>query len=149
MCFKYDQRATIGEICILVNSTHANWEQSAEDTMKRISSIENLDLEGRLLSPYVKLRGGTFVTSALTKRLGEMYHTRGKLYQVQTYMAETTQDTKRMRESCIQTFKGMQILWTPLSKVYFGSLQLSKRKTISSFLQNEGLEVNIVLIQTC
>ena len=102
--------------------------------MKRISSIENLDLEGRLLSPYVKLRGGTFVTSALTKRLGEMYHTRGKLYQVQTYMAETTQDTKRMRESCIQTFKGMQILWTPLSKVYFGSLQLSKRKTISSFL---------------
>ena len=66
--------------------------------MKRILYIENLDLEGRLLSPYVNLRGGSFVTPALMKSLGQMCLTRGKLYHVQMHMADTIQETKEMRK---------------------------------------------------
>lgn len=103
MCFKYGQRALIGKICMVVNATHGNWEDSEEqsltDAKRTISHIESLDPAGVLLSPCVEPRGGSFVTSALMKGLGEVCHSTGKEspYHVQTHMAETTQDVDRMR----------------------------------------------------
>lgn len=104
VCFEYGQRAIIGKICMLVNSTHGNWEesteQSLEDEGKSIAHIEGLDPKSRLLSPCVEPRGGSFVPPALMKGLGEMCHGRGNghLYHVQTHMAETTQDVARMKK---------------------------------------------------
>lgn len=104
MCVKYGQRALIGKICMLVNATHSNWEESAEqsleDERKTISYVEHLDPMGRLLSPCVEPRGGSFVTPELMKGLGVMCHSQkdAKPYHVQTHMAETIQDVARMKK---------------------------------------------------
>jgi guanine deaminase len=103
MCLQYGQRAIIGKICMLVNATHGNWEasveQSIEDERKTIAYIEKVDPDARLVSPCVEPRGGSFVPGALMKGLGELCCRKdGRLYHVQTHMAETTQDVARMRK---------------------------------------------------
>jgi guanine deaminase len=102
MCLKYGQRAIVGKICMLVNATHDNWEtsveQSLDDEAKTIAHIEKIDPEGKLISPCVEPRGGSFVPGELMKGLGAMSQKDGRLYHVQTHMAETTADVARTKK---------------------------------------------------
>jgi len=103
MCLRYGQRAIIGKICMLVNATHGNWEESLEASLEGerecIAHIEKIDPDGGLLFPCIEPRGGSFVTPELMEGLGKLTRRAdGSLYRVQAHMSETTQDVARMRK---------------------------------------------------
>lgn len=105
-CLKYGQRANIGKMACLVNSTHGNFEestaQSLGDTEKSIQHILKLDPEGFLITPCVQPRGGRACPADLMTGLGEL----GKRYgesastastvplRVQAHMSEAKGDMK-------------------------------------------------------
>ena len=102
-CMRYGQRALVGKVCMVVNATHGNWEESVERSLEGegrvIGFIEGVDPQERLLSPCVEPRGGSFVTPELMRGLGETGRRGDRgVYRVQTHMAETTQDVERMKK---------------------------------------------------
>lgn len=99
-CKRYGQRAVIGKLCILTNSTHGNWESSAEqsleDEKKSIQHILSIDPKGDLVLPCVQPRGGPYAPPKLMAGLGEQSQNKGgELIRVQAHMCETLEDTER------------------------------------------------------
>jgi guanine deaminase len=103
-CLKYGQRAVIGKLCILLNSTHGNWEGSVEESLegerKCVEYIRSIDPEGKLLSPCVQPRGGPYLPPEGMKGLGEICREYGDggLLHVQAHMCETLEDIERTKK---------------------------------------------------
>ncbi|MCJ1232646.1 hypothetical protein MMC14_000599 [Varicellaria rhodocarpa] len=104
MCMDFGQRAIIGKLCILLNSTHGNWEssieQSIEDEQKTISYIRKSDPNAKLISSCVQPRAGSYVPPALMKGLGSMCRTESNsdLIHVQAHMCETEREVEDMKK---------------------------------------------------
>lgn len=97
MCTKYGQRAIIGKLCILLNSTSGNWEnsveQSLEDEKKSINYIRKIDPNGELVLPCVQPRGGPYCSPELMSGLGKISNTQPEQrIHVQGHMCETLND---------------------------------------------------------
>lgn len=103
LCLKYGQRAIIGKLCILTNSTHGNWEpsveQSLEDEEKSVKYIQKIDPGAKLVSPCIQPRGGSFVPPSLMAGLGKMLKNKGgDLIHVQAHMCETVADVTNVKK---------------------------------------------------
>jgi guanine deaminase len=103
MCLKYGQRAIIGKLCIDINSTHGNIEQSPskslEDEWKLVQHIRKIDPEENLISPCIQPRNGSFVTPPLMAGLGRMSNGEpgsSKIH-IQAHMCETLYDIRQMK----------------------------------------------------
>lgn len=103
-CLKYGQRAIIGKLCINLNSTHGNWEtsvaQSLKDEENAVAHIRKIDPDGKLLSPCIQPRAGSYATPPLMAGLGKMCHASSKsdLVHVQAHMCETEAEVAGMKE---------------------------------------------------
>ena len=103
MCHKYGQRAVIGKLCILTNSTHGNWEasteQSLEDEIKSVEHIQKIDPDGDFVLPCIQPRGGPYAPPKLMAGLGaQSQNNGGELLRVQAHMCETREDMSRMNK---------------------------------------------------
>lgn len=103
MCKKYGQRAIVGKLCIVTNSTHGNWEisdqKSLEDAEKSIKHIQQIDPNGELVLPCAQPRGGPFATPSVMAGLGRLSHNGGNdRIRVQAHMCETMEDMAGMRK---------------------------------------------------
>ena len=100
-CLEFGQRAIIGKLCINLNSTHGNWEESAERSLEDEESVvryvRKVDKEGVLVSPCIQPRTGSYATPELMAGLGKMCERDGPIH-VQTHMCETPGDIERMRK---------------------------------------------------
>lgn len=97
MCREYGQRAIIGKLCILLNSTSENWEasaqQSLEDEKKSIDYIKKIDPNGEVVLPSVQPRGGPYCSPELMAGLGKLSNTGSNdRIRVQGHMCETVND---------------------------------------------------------
>lgn len=96
-CLAAGQRTIIGKLCILIGSTHGNWEKSAEsslaDSEKSVKHIREIDPHGRLVHPCIQPRGGPYCPPDLMAGLGDLSQ-KQKTY-VQAHMCETPSDIKR------------------------------------------------------
>lgn len=101
-CKVFGQRAIIGKMCILQNSTHDNWEssveQSLEDEQKVIDYIRKIDPDETLLSPCVQPRAGSHGSPALFQGLGKLRDAHSKKLHVQAHMAETPTEYASMKK---------------------------------------------------
>ncbi|KAK4990398.1 hypothetical protein LTR50_002573 [Elasticomyces elasticus] len=98
ICRKQGQRAIIGKLCILINSTHGNWEDSVErsleDETKSVDYIRSIDPKGEMILPCIQPRGGAYCPPDLMAGLGKQAQNGGELIHVQAHMCETTTDIK-------------------------------------------------------
>ena len=102
MCVKYGQRAIVGKMCCLINSTHGNWEdsveQSIEESKKSIEYMRSRDPDNSLITPCVMPRGGRFCPPDAMARLGEQSHEykddSGRPLPVQAHMSEAPAEIK-------------------------------------------------------
>ena len=103
-CLDLGQRAIIGKLCILINSTHGNWdtsvEQSIEDEEKSIAYIRDIDPDEKLLSPCVQPRAGSYVPPPLMKGLGTVCRTTSNSnpIHVQAHLCETKGEIEGMKK---------------------------------------------------
>ena len=101
VCLEFGQRAVIGKLCILVGSTHGNWEKSAEqsveDERKVIKHIRKIDPEGKLVMPCIQPRAGSYVTPELLTGLGGLYRDNEPM-RVQAHMCETPLEVENMHK---------------------------------------------------
>jgi guanine deaminase len=102
-CLAFGQRAIIGKLCILVGSTHGNWEASAQqsiaDEAKVVAHIRRIDPEGKLVMPCIQPRAGSYVPPELMRGLGHLC--RGDSdseppIRVQAHMCETPLEVANM-----------------------------------------------------
>ncbi len=100
-CLDFGQRAIIGKLCILVGSTHGNWEKSAEqsveDERKVVQHIRKIDPEGKLVMPCIQPRAGSYVPPDLMAGLGELCRDKEPI-RVQAHMCETPLEVENMHE---------------------------------------------------
>lgn len=99
-CHEKGQRAIVGKMCLVLNSTAGNWEATNEESVATskecVKYIRQLDPEGRLVHPCVMPRGGPYCDAELMESLGEQtdqYNTH-----VQLHMCEAKSDIDRMRQ---------------------------------------------------
>ena len=103
-CLKFGQRAIVGKLCILVGSTHGNWEENAEqslqDTKKVVKHIQDVDRTGRLVMPCLQPRAGSYVPPELMAGLGKLYGGSGQtvVSRVQAHMCETPLEVENMHK---------------------------------------------------
>ncbi|OAP57274.1 guanine deaminase [Fonsecaea erecta] len=98
-CLALGQRAVIGKLCILVGSTHGNWEKSAEqsiaDEAKVVKHIRHIDPAGDLVMPCIQPRAGSYVPPELMAGLGDLYRDHDPI-RVQAHMCETPLEVQNM-----------------------------------------------------
>ncbi|OAL28781.1 hypothetical protein AYO22_02646 [Fonsecaea multimorphosa] len=98
-CLEFGQRAVIGKLCILVGSTHGNWEKSAEqsvaDEAKVVKHIRKIDPTGELVMSCIQPRAGSYVPPALMGGLGDLYRESDPI-RVQAHMCETPLEVENM-----------------------------------------------------
>ncbi|KAH0842799.1 putative guanine deaminase [Fonsecaea pedrosoi] len=104
-CLEFGQRAVIGKLCILVGSTHGNWEasaaQSLADEAKVVRHIRQIDPAGELVMPCIQPRAGSYVPPELMAGLGELYSRESNSgannpVRVQAHMCETPLEVANM-----------------------------------------------------
>ncbi|KAI1612687.1 hypothetical protein EDD36DRAFT_383933 [Exophiala viscosa] len=100
-CLEFGQRAVIGKLCILVGSTHGNWEkstqQSIDDEKKVVEHIRKIDPEGKLVLPCIQPRAGSYVPPELMTGLGDLYRDSDPI-RVQAHMCETPLEVEQMHK---------------------------------------------------
>ncbi|EXJ59898.1 hypothetical protein A1O7_04045 [Cladophialophora yegresii CBS 114405] len=105
-CLEFGQRAIIGKLCILVGSTHGNWEasatQSIADEAKVVAHIRRIDPTGKLVMPCIQPRAGSYVPPELMRGLGGIAsegegHNEGRM-RVQAHMCETPLEVSDMHD---------------------------------------------------
>ncbi|KAJ9611383.1 hypothetical protein H2200_004567 [Cladophialophora chaetospira] len=100
-CLQFGQRAIIGKLCILVGSTHDNWEKNAEqsvhDECKVVEHIRRIDPAGSLVLPCIQPRAGSYVPPDLMSGLGALYRANSPI-RVQAHMCETPLEVANMHE---------------------------------------------------
>ena len=99
-CYNAGQRAIVGKMCVVLNSTAGNWETSNEESLvtseRSVKYIKELDPSRRLIHPCIMPRGGPYCDAELMHALGEQR----KQYDahVQLHMCEAESDVERMRQ---------------------------------------------------
>jgi guanine deaminase len=142
MCYKYGQRAIIGKLCIVANSTRGNWEesveQSLEDAEKSVRYIQQIDPNGTLVLPCVQPRGGPYATPPLMKGLGHLSKTagNGELIRVQSHMCETTEDMARMMQ--------MHPSFQHYSEMYLASGLLHERSILAHCIHLSDRDIELL-----
>ncbi|EXJ74827.1 uncharacterized protein A1O5_01523 [Cladophialophora psammophila CBS 110553] len=100
-CLEFGQRTVIGKLCILVGSTHGNWEknaeQSIEDERKVVKHIRKIDPEGKLVMPCIQPRAGSYVPPELMAGLGDLCRDSEPI-RVQAHMCETPLEVENMHK---------------------------------------------------
>ena len=100
-CLEFGQRAVIGKLCILIGSTHGNWEKSAkqsvEDEKKVVMHITKIDPEGKLVMPCIQPRAGSYATPELMTGLGGLCRDSEPM-RVQAHMCETPLEVENMHK---------------------------------------------------
>ncbi|KAK4946306.1 hypothetical protein LTR10_014504 [Elasticomyces elasticus] len=100
-CLEFGQRAVISKLCILVGSTHGNWEKSAkqsiDDERKVVEHIRKIDPDGKLVLPCIQPRAGSYVPPELMAGLGDLYRDSDPI-RVQAHMCETPLEVENMHK---------------------------------------------------
>lgn len=99
-CYDAGQRAIVGKMCVVLNSTAGNWEASNEESLSTsehsVKFIKRLDPGGRLVNSCIMPRGGPYCDAGLMQGLGDQR----KKYDTHTqlHMCEAESDIERMRQ---------------------------------------------------
>lgn len=147
-CLQYGQRAVIGKLCILVGSTHGNWEVSTDtslkDTQKTLDHMARIDPDEEYIMPCVQPRGGPYVPPDLMSGLGALSKSqsgasepRSRSMRMQGHMCETQSDVKRT----FQTHPG----FTHYSEMYKAYGLLHERSILAHCIHLSDRDIDLLV----